>query len=474
MPKKKRGGGASAKRSLSERQNVAPGTKLESDVRLPQAALEESLDQLLARAEQIRSAQLKAAQSAEIEGQLAGLDEFNVGAQHAMDGEWAAARTAFALACTKNSTQAAFWHYRGLCEHRDGQLQLAVQSLREAVRVGGQAGSEELLTRVCKEAEDEALAEVVVTTRRAADTALQAEEWSNASRLYGQTIEAVGVRAPELAAACHHGRAYALAMLDEWAEALTHWQSAVTCCAHLTQPDQMLPTYQHYCGVALQQLERWEDAASALRTAVDLGSERSGAFLARLEARSQSAAADEWRSSWEDGWRHFAADESKAAIKALEKSLALGAPDSCSGYLCIGFAHAKLEQWREGVAAMTSGLNSAPSAEDEPDWTFQGLSRQQLDKARQNCAGMAAKTSLQQISAAVLIQAGVRGWLIRRRAAASVEQHVRDQESPTHSQGARAEVLSPALRTSPGVRRSISLEPGEPEDGHHVDTEQEL
>lgn len=326
MAKKKRGGsGASARRSLSERQNIPPGTRLEADVRPAQGALEESLDQLHARAEQIRAAQRKAA-GAETEGQLLGLDEFNLGAQHAMAGEWTAARAAFEAACAKNSTQAAFWHYRGLCEHRDGQLQLADQSLREAVRIGGQPGSDELLTRVRKEAEDEALAELVVTTRRAADAALQAEEWSDASSLYNQAVEAVGVRAPALAATCHHGRAYASAMMDEWAQALGHWQSAVRCCAQLAEPDQMCPTYQHYCGVALQQLGRLEDAMSALRVAIDLGSERSAPLLASLETRHQNAAADAWRRSWQDGWRHFAADESEAAIEALKKSLALGAP----------------------------------------------------------------------------------------------------------------------------------------------------
>lgn len=326
MAKKKRGGsGASARRSLSERQNIPPGTRLETDVRPAHGALEESLDQLHARAEQIRAAQRKAT-GAEAEKQLLGLEEFNLGAQHAMAGEWTAARTAFEAACAKNCTQPAFWHYRGLCEYRDGQLELANRSLREAVLIGGQPGSDELLTRVRKEAEDEALAEVVVTTRRAADAALQAEEWSNAANLYNKTIDAVGVRAPALAATCHHGSAYASAMMDEWAEALGHWRSAVSCCEQLAEPDQMRPTYQHYCGVALQQLGRLEDAMSALRVAIELGSERSAPLLASLETRHQNAAADGWRLFWQEGWRHFSADESDAAIEALEKSLALGAP----------------------------------------------------------------------------------------------------------------------------------------------------
>ena len=244
MAKKKKKGGAAAggaRRSLAERQNVRPGTRLESDVRAPQAALQDSLEQLHARAEQIKAAQLKG--SAEKEVGLAGYDEFNIGAQHAMNGAWMEARSAFALACAKNSSQVAFWHYRGLAEHRDGQLQSAMQSLREAVRIGGHAGSAELLARVCREAEDEALAEVVVTTRRAADAAIAAEEWSNASSLYSKAIEAVGSRAPALAASCHHGRAYASAMMDQWKQALSHWQAAVDCCSELAEPVQTLSTY---------------------------------------------------------------------------------------------------------------------------------------------------------------------------------------------------------------------------------------
>ena len=329
MPKKKRGGGANnARKSLSERQNVPPGTRLETDVRPPpHATLEDSLDQLHARAEQIRAAQRDSTQkNTQLEGHLAGLDDFNVGAEHAMAGEWAAARIAFEHACDKNPSQAAFWHYRGLSEHRDGQLRRAIQSLREAVRIGGQAGSEELLARVCKEADDEALAEVVVKAHRAADAALQAEDWAGAADLYHHTIEAVGSRAPALAAACHHGRAYALAMRDDWQQALSHWESAVTCCGQLTKPDQMCPMYKHYSGVALQQLGRREDAISALRAAVDMGSDRSKDVLAKLEQQHQNTKADGWRIAWQDGWRHFAANESEAAIRALQKSLALGAP----------------------------------------------------------------------------------------------------------------------------------------------------
>ena len=54
-------------------------------------------------------------------------------------------------------------------------------------------------------------------------------------------------------------------------------------------------------------------------------------------------------------------DDSAAAIAALEKALAAGAPDVMSCYFVIGFAHAKLENYREGVAAMTKGLAAAPA-----------------------------------------------------------------------------------------------------------------
>ena len=98
---------------------------------------------------------------------------------------------------------------------------------------------------------------------------------------------------------------------------------------------------------------------------------------------------------------------------------------------------------------------------------------------------MAAKASLQQIPAVVVIQAGARGYLVRRGAAANavdLEQHEepnsaqsRKQQSPTsQGQQARIEVLSPALRTSPGVRRSISLEPAESEDDHKANKGQGL
>lgn len=114
---------------------------------------------------------------------------------------------------------------------------------------------------------------------------------------------------------------------------------------------------------------------------------------------------------------------------------------------------------------MTTGLNSAPSAEDDPDWTFQGLTRQQLEKARQNCAGMAATTTVQQmlVPAAVVIQARTRGWLARRGvcsgadAGADVVQHAEPKDAGPHDHEAR--LLSPALRTSSGMRRSISLGP---------------
>ena len=121
---------------------------------------------------------------------------------------------------------------------------------------------------------------------------------------------------------------------------------------------------------------------------------------------------------------------------------------------------------------MTKGLSSAPSPTDDPDWSFQGLTRQQLETARQNCAGMAAKDSLQQIRAVVAIQAYARGWLIRRRvgrgsadAVAGVEQHAgQDSPSSRGQEAANVEVLSPALRTSPGTRKTIDLDPPEPED----------
>merc|ERR1712224_191410 len=108
---------------------------------------------------------------------------------------------------------------------------------------------------------------------------------------------------------------------------------------------------------------------------------------------------------------------------------------------------------RAGTAAMTKGLSSAPSAADDPDWTFQGLTRQQLETARQNCAGMAAKDSLQQVRA-------VGG---SADAAADVEQHAGQNSPSSHGQeAANVEVLSPALRTSPGTRKSFHLYPPEP------------
>ena len=119
---------------------------------------------------------------------------------------------------------------------------------------------------------------------------------------------------------------------------------------------------------------------------------------------------------------------------------------------------------------MTRGLNCAPSADDEPDWTFQGLSRQQLETARHNCAGMAEQVGLRQTTAAVVIQAGIRRWLARGSAlsyeavSADVDQHTVQISPTSDGQEPQIEVLSPALRTSPGMRRSISLEPAEGND----------
>ena len=140
MAKKKRGGAAAnARKSLSERQNVAPGTRTEADIRPPPPAadgLADSMAVLEARAAQMRAAQQSRQRPEEAALPVrdpAGLAEFNDGAEKAMAGEWAAALKSFSTACELNpDAPAAFWHYRGLAAHRDGKLQAGIDSLRRA------------------------------------------------------------------------------------------------------------------------------------------------------------------------------------------------------------------------------------------------------------------------------------------------------------------------------------------------------
>ena len=121
--------------------------------------------------------------------------------------------------------------------------------------------------------------------------------------------------------------------------------------------------YHHYLGLAQKQLGKVDEAVAALRTAVEMGYEKSREALAGVEAQQSS-----WQGRWEEGWRRFHSEEPALSITAFEAAIAAGAPDTTTAHLVIAFAHAKLEQWREGVEAMTAGLATAPT---DADWSAQ-------------------------------------------------------------------------------------------------------
>ena len=105
---------------------------------------------------------------------------------------------------------------------------------------------------------------------------------------------------------------------------------------------------------AMAQIEKQHGKGAIMRLGGD------GA-LAGVEAQQSS-----WQGRWEEGWRRFHSEEPALSITAFEAALAAGAPDPTTAHLVIAFAHAKLEQWREGVEAMTAGLATAPT---DADWS---------------------------------------------------------------------------------------------------------
>ena len=402
MPKKKGGGRAGQKKSLSERQNVPPGTKAAAQPARDAGAeaLQTSMEALEQRAAQIatlglepkkgpgaRQPPLQAvpevataagggdgggaagppvpASGADPSGEIDGLVEFNAGAEKAMANEWDDALRLFTVATEKNAAVGAFWHYRGLAAQRAGKLQAGIDSLRKAVKIGGVAGSAALLHSM----EQERLAHSAVGARHAGDQAMEANDYGAAVAAYTQAIELVGERAPTMRAACHHGRGVAQAMGDEWEGAARDWELAIVCDAagegtgEGEGGTEARAMYHHYLGLAQKQLGKVDEAVAALRTAVEMGYEKSREALAGVEAQQSS-----WQGRWEEGWRRFHSEEPALSITAFEAAIAAGAPDTTTAHLVIAFAHAKLEQWREGVEAMTAGLATAPT---DADWSAQ-------------------------------------------------------------------------------------------------------
>jgi hypothetical protein len=142
--KKKRGAAKSSHKSLSERQNVAPGTKAQEQPAAGAISSPQGSISLQPRARQLpagagkgrRQGPAAAAAAAGAELKQAGIAAFEAGAEAAVAEDWKKAYGLFLQASKQLPDAAQAWHYRALAALKTERMDDAVESAGRVSAVG--------------------------------------------------------------------------------------------------------------------------------------------------------------------------------------------------------------------------------------------------------------------------------------------------------------------------------------------------